>query len=384
MKRLRVGVVVSEFGLPSEIWALRQAEGFRDFTPVYFAQKQRADGYGLPQGRDLHLFGPQPMGIGRRIRRKLGQASGGAPDRAYLRAMRASLLAADLDVILCHFAWNGVAVLKAVGSAVPVVCHAHGRDVTTNLQWAANRRALSRALPGFAAVVTVGSHQLETLKSLWPEAHSHLIPCGVPFAEFSRNPVPERAGNAPARFITVGRLSDEKGVLQTLEAFEGALGAGMEGRLTYIGDGPRRADLEKAIEARGLGDRVELMGRRTPEEIAEHLAASHVYVQHSREAEGWIEGFGVALTEAGASGLPLISTRLGGIPDQVEDGKNGLLVAPDDIQGQMAAMLKLAQDEPLRRAMGAEAREVARRFDTVAQIAKLEAVLHEAAARGGM
>ena len=380
MKRPRVGVVVSEFGQPSEIWALRQAEGFKDFTPVYFAQGQRTDGHQLPEGRSLHLFGSQSMGVGRRVRRKFGLASGGEPDMAYLRTMRNSLLAADLDVILCHFAWNGVAALKAVGSAVPIVCHMHGRDITTNLQWSANRRALQRALPDFAAVVTVGSHQLETLQSLWPQAHSHLIPCGVPFAEFSRKPIPDRAENAPIRFITVGRLSGEKGVFQTLEAFDGVIRANVDGRLAYIGDGPLQADLEKAIQAKGLANRVELLGKQPPEKIAEHLTSSHVYVQHSRQVEGSVEGFGVALTEAGAAGLPLVATSLGGIPDQVKDGENGLLIPPEDIQGQMAAMLRLAQNEPLRREMGAKARQIAHHFDTEVQIAKLEAVLHTAKA----
>lgn len=372
---MRVGIVLTAFGIGSEIWALRQAEHFADFDPVYFAQTRREGGFALPEGRDLHLFGAPKITPLRRVRRKLGHAAGALPSRSYLAAMRQALLAQNLDVVLCHFAWNATAVQAAVGDILPVVCHVHGRDVTAHLRWPANQRALAAALPGFAAVITVGSHQLATLRGLWPDAQSHLIPCGAPLADFAAMPVPRRSPGTPIRFITVGRLSAEKGVLESLAAFEGVLAAGETAHLSFIGDGPLADTLRARIAARNLGAQVTLLGAQPTDAVVRHLAASHVYIQHSRAVAGSVEGFGVAVTEAGAAGLPVLVSRLGGLPDQVEDGASGILFAPDDVAAQTAAMLRLARNETLRRDMGMRARQVAQQFDSLTQTAKLEQVL---------
>lgn len=380
MGKPRIGIVLSAFGLGSEVWALRQAEGFADLEPVYFATVRAQGGYDLPRGRDLHLFGAVAPGFGQRVQRKLGLAGGGIPAPAVLASMRKHLLAADLDAVLCHFVWNAVAVQHAIGDALPIICHAHGRDVTTNLQWASNRRALARSAPHFAEIVTVGSHQLGLIQKVYPAATAHLIPCGAPLERFASHPVPTRAGGEPIRFVTVGRLSEEKGLMQTLEAFEMVLAAGHAAHLTYIGDGPLRAELETKLAQSPAKDAVTLTGPLPPEQVAEILTQSHVYVQHSLPVGGWIEGFGVALTEAGATGLPLISTRSGGIPDQVFEGENGFLVPPFDAQGQGEAMIRFAADEHLRQAMGHTARQVAQQFDSAGQTAKLETVLQGAIA----
>ncbi|MFN3592710.1 MAG: glycosyltransferase, partial [Thermaurantiacus sp.] len=81
------------------------------------------------------------------------------------------------------------------------------------------------------------------------------------------------------------------------------------------------------------------------------------------------------LTEAGAAGLALVASNIGGIPDQLAHERNGLLFPEGDVAAQAEAMLRLARDEPLRARMGAEAREVARGFDAARMSARLEGVL---------
>ena len=107
------------------------------------------------------------------------------------------------------------------------------------------------------------------------------------------------------------------------------------------------------------------------------LARAHLFLQHSRPAHGGVEGFGVSLTEAGAAGLPLVASNLGGIPDQVEHGVNGFLHEPDDVATQAEYMIRLARDEDLRRKMGTAAREVAQRFDSTLMARKLEGEILE-------
>jgi glycosyltransferase involved in cell wall biosynthesis len=78
---------------------------------------------------------------------------------------------------------------------------------------------------------------------------------------------------------------------------------------------------------------------------------------------GWVEGFGVTLTEAGAAGLPLIASASGGLRDQIEQGTNGFLFPQGDIAAQADLMRRLAADPELRSRLGAAARDMARRFD---------------------
>ncbi|MBM9593843.1 glycosyltransferase [Roseitranquillus sediminis] len=375
MTKPRLGIVVTEFGIPSEVWSIRQAEAFAAFEPVYFAQGRRADGLALPEGRELHLFGAGGGGPLRRMQRKLGLAAGALPAPAALGRMDEMLAEARIDMVLAHFAWNAIPLVEAVRGRIPVVAHVHGRDVTSLLRFRHYRRALARALPRFAHVIAVGRYQQDVIAGLAPGVESSLIPCGAPTSVFAARPLPERDAGDPAVFISVGRVSPEKGQLQSLAAFERVATEVPDARLVLVGDGPQMATLRARVAESPVGDRVRLTGLLPSDRVAEELAAAHVYLQHSRPEGGWMEGFPTTLVEAGAAGLPLIATRVGGTPDQVFDGENGVLIEPDDVTAQATAMRRLATDEALRRRLGARAREVARTYDSAATTRRLEEVL---------
>ena len=373
--RKRLGIVVTELGRPSEIWIKRQAEGFKSFEPVFFAFGQYHDGYTLSETAEIHLLRTGQGGLGRtfrRVQRKLGLAGGALTPPAGLAQMRETLLSAKLDAVLCHFAWNAVSVEAAVGDALPIVCHVHGRDVSANLRWKTNRRALERALPRFAGIVAVGHHQATYLQSLSSCVEVATIPCGAPLTQFATRPVPLRQEGEPVVFVMVGRVSHEKGQLQTIGAFEILCRNGVDGRLVIIGDGPLMETVRDRVAQSPEAERISLTGFLGPDAVADHLTRAHVFLQHSRPYEGWLEGFGVTVSEAGAAGLPIVASASGGILDQMEDGKNGFLYAPDDVETQAAQMLKLATDEPLRREMGEAARTGAMRFDSSVLTARLE------------
>jgi glycosyltransferase involved in cell wall biosynthesis len=126
------------------------------------------------------------------------------------------------------------------------------------------------------------------------------------------------------------------------------------------------------VAASPFAARIRLTGRLSPEEIAQELAQAQVYLQHSREVGGWVEGFGVTLTEAGAAGLPLVASATGGLINQIENGVNGFLFPPGDIAAQAARMRQLAADPTLRASMGADARRLAARFDAAVMAQALE------------
>lgn len=383
-QRPRVGVVNWTFGSPSEVWMLRQITEFTRITPVLFTWRIISGGAPIPPGVEVHMF-DTPFAFAPTIRdrtlARLGLGLTQRPSAAQRADIAGALLGARLDAVLCHFAWTAMRVAPALNGALPVVCQCHGRDVSVQLQWAGYRKALAATLPQLDHVVTVGSFQAPRLRALSPTPPITVNPCGAPVALFGRGPLPERAPGAPIRFLSVGRHSHEKGVLESLRAFEIVAETDPLAEMVFVGDGPQGAALRAAVAASPAAARIRVAGVLAQEAVAAEMRAAHVLLQHSREVDGWVEGFGVTVAEGGATGLPIVASRTGGIVDQIEDGVNGFLFDPDDVVAQAAAMRRLAADEPARRRMGAAARRMAMDFDSARLTARLEDVVLNAIAR---
>jgi glycosyltransferase involved in cell wall biosynthesis len=143
----------------------------------------------------------------------------------------------------------------------------------------------------------------------------------------------------------------------------------MSWRLTIAGDRTRNpaaaAQLDADIAANGLGDRVSVLGAVPPKRIIELYLASDVFVLASR-----FESYGMALTEAMAHGLPLVSTIAGAIPDTVPVGA-GLLVPPDDVAALAQALRRLIGNSAERRRLAANALAAAAQLPTWQDSARL-------------
>lgn len=166
------------------------------------------------------------------------------------------------------------------------------------------------------------------------------------------NGIPVRDGNPLAGsggedvvFIAVGRLAPIKNHALMLRALREVTDAGVRARLLIVGDGPERKRIESALSEYRLEDRVTLLGFRS--DVAEVLPGADVFLMTSR-----YEGISIAMLEAMRAGLPVIATRVGGVPETVREGVTGLLVDADDLPGLVQAMLRLARSKPLRQAMG--------------------------------
>jgi glycosyltransferase involved in cell wall biosynthesis len=133
--------------------------------------------------------------------------------------------------------------------------------------------------------------------------------------------------------------------------------------------------LAALIERHGLSDRVRLVGRMTSDGVAAELAAADVLVAPSVPTRsGKREGIPVVLMEAMATGLPVVASRLSGIPELVTDGVDGLLVPPGDDEALADALARLADDRALRERLGTAGREtVLRDFDVDRNAAALAA-----------
>jgi glycosyltransferase involved in cell wall biosynthesis len=165
----------------------------------------------------------------------------------------------------------------------------------------------------------------------------------------------ERYAGRPEKdyFCYIGRLSYEKGVDVLIRA-AAKLPAG---RLLVVGDGPE-ADALKALALELGAGRIEFAGRRSGDEVGRILAESQFAVLPSR----WYENLPYAVMEAFASSRAVVASRIGGIPEMVEDGVSGLLVPPGDEDALGAALARMLGDARLRAEMGRRGRERAERL----------------------
>jgi glycosyltransferase involved in cell wall biosynthesis len=157
----------------------------------------------------------------------------------------------------------------------------------------------------------------------------------------------ERFGSDVFLFICVGRLEPQKNPLLLVEAFEAL--DDPRAHLVMLGEGSLRGQLTAYIREHGLERRVHLLGQRN--EIPECLAASDVFVLSSN----W-EGNPLAVMEAMAAGLPVVSAGVGGVPELVESGQQGLLIRPGDRAGFTNALRTMLNNPEKRAAMANAAR----------------------------
>lgn len=168
----------------------------------------------------------------------------------------------------------------------------------------------------------------------------HIVHCGVDPARYDG-----AAPEAAAHLLFVGRLAAVKGVPVLIEAMQGLIVDHPGLRLTLVGDGPEREVLE--ARAKGLGDHVDFVGYKSQDEVAALLREATALVLPS-----FAEGLPVVLMEALAARVPVVTTRIAGVAELVEDEESGLLVPPGDAVALRAALARVLGDAEMRRRMG--------------------------------
>jgi glycosyltransferase involved in cell wall biosynthesis len=280
--------------------------------------------------------------------------------------------------------------IAAVLAGVPVVIHTpHGhvfygyyKRSVTKVILLLERCAAS--LTDYLVFLTAGEAREHHERAIGRPERSVTIPSGVDL-ETLRAGAPSRQAarrsldwpDEACVVIGVGRLVPVKGFDLLVRAFSRVLDDEPKARLVLVGDGPERLSLERLAQATGISEGVTFVG--TSEEVPRHLAASDILVAPSRN-----EGQGRVLVEAMALGLPVVGTRVGGIPDVLRDGECGLLVPPEN-PGELAqAILALARDGELRRSYGANALRQAERFSLRIMESQLLALYERAYAEWAM
>jgi colanic acid/amylovoran biosynthesis glycosyltransferase len=308
--------------------------------------------YGWP----LKYDGRFVLSPARRAAHKLGRKLLGAgvereTTDAYVTAFRR----ARADAVLAEYGDTGAQVAEACRrTGVPLVVHFHGYDASVREVLEAHRESYPRMFRAAAAVVAVSRAMERRLVSLGaPPSKVHYNPYGIDCRDFS-GANPEAA---PPVFVAVGRFVEKKEPRLTLRAFAEVHASEPSARLRMVGDGPLLEECRALAAELGVAGAVEFLGAQPHERVREEMRGARCFVQHSVEApNGDCEGTPVGILEAGAAGLPVVSTRHAGIPDVVVEGETGFLVDERDARGMAAHMLRLARDAALAARLGQNAR----------------------------
>jgi glycosyltransferase involved in cell wall biosynthesis len=280
------------------------------------------------------------------------------------------------DVVLAEYGMCGAEIVDACKKhAVPLVVHFHGHDAYRD--WILEKyKQRYQTMFGYAhTIISVSGDMTRALLGLGcPGNKIAYNPYGPREAFFALQPNLEGG-----YFLAVGRFVEKKAPLFTLLAFARVQQARPHARLTMVGTGELLGLCKALALAEGLN--VTFTGALAHTETMQQFADALCFVQHSLTAsDGDKEGTPVSILEAGASGLPVVSTRHAGIADVVLHGETGFLVNEGDIQGMADYMLKIYDDEALRRSIGAKAKQHIRtQYALNRHIDQLNKILHEAA-----
>ncbi len=286
----------------------------------------------------------------------------------------ANELPPDVKHLHAHFLHTPASVARyaALLTGLAWTGSAHAKDIWTTPEWEKREK-----LASCEWLVTCTATNHAHLAALAPQRRVELVYHGLDLSRFSaveRSKAEKNGSDAanPVLILSVGRLVEKKGTDVLLEALA-QLPANLHWRLLHAGGGPLKHRLAKRAHALGIAARVDWRGACTQTELLAAYRAADLFALASRVArDGDRDGLPNVLAEAQSQGLACVATRISGIPELLEDGRTGLLVAPE-APGEFARALAALIADPARRsALGEAGRERVRaEFGLEANIERL-------------
>ena len=281
-----------------------------------------------------------------------------------------------IDVVLAQYGPAGVELMKICNRAnVSLIVHFHGFDSSYKDVLNHYEKAYQEMFVFANKIIAVSEAMKSKLISLGcPENKIELITYG-PNNIFFKNE-PNYTSNT---FFAIGRFVDKKAPYLTLMAFYEVVKEFPEAKLKMAGSGELLNTCKNMVKAWSIQDSVTFLGIIKPEQTRMEMENALAFVQHSVVADnGDSEGTPVAVLEAQAAALPVISTYHAGIPDVVINNETGFLVQETDIFAMKEAMVKILRNKDLAKEMGVKGRErIKKEFTMDIYINKLRTVLNE-------
>ena len=229
---------------------------------------------------------------------------------------------------------------------------------------------LAKLIRTAGVIITETDYSEKFLRERFPERADriHRVYNGLNLAEFRR----ANFSSDPPLIVGIGRLIAKKGFANLIRACAVLVERGRSFRCEIFGEGPLGNQLHGQIEELGLTELVQLPGAKPQHELRERLAGSGVFVLPSvPEAEGGMDNLPTVIMEAMATGLPVVSTRIGGIPEMVIENETGFLVQPEDAVALAGAIEKVTSDRSLGQKLGQAG------YDRAQKVFSIEKNVHE-------
>ena len=256
----------------------------------------------------------------------------------------------NINHVHAHFAGMAARTAFWIARFFPVTFSftAHANDIFAPRDF---EIGLDKLVSAARVIITETDYSKKFLGELFPECADriHRIYNGLNLAEFGRATF---SSDSPL-IVAIGRLIAKKGFSDLIRACALLVERGRSFRCEIFGDGPLEDQFCTQIEELGLQGLTQLPGPKPQHELKERLARANVFVLPSiPEAGGGMDNLPTVIMEAMATGLPVVSTRIGGIPEMVVNNETGFLVSPGDVVALADAIEKVTNDQSLRRRLG--------------------------------
>lgn len=293
------------------------------------------------------------------------------------------IVSENLDVLHVHYAVphaiSAVLAKDMAESTIGIITTLHGTDVTILGHDPALKNTLSYGINKSDRVTAVSrSLKNETIELLQPTTKIETIYNFIDEAKYyprQASALREELGIAPNErvVIHISNFRRVKRIPDIIESFR-LIDKKHKVKLLLVGEGPELFDLQAYVKTEGLQDDILFVGKR--DDLPELLSISDVMLLLSEK-----EAFGLVLLEAFACGVPAVATAIGGIPEVVDDERNGFLVALGDVQAVADRVTQLLTDSALHQAMKIQAIETVRKeFSSEQIVSQYESLYYEVAA----
>lgn len=268
-----------------------------------------------------------------------------------IAALKSALKKHRVRVIMSEFLdWSVQWIDLANDLGITFFAHAHGTDINSRLREEKWRREYLR-YNNTGGIITISEYSKKQLIDIGIRPDKiFVVPCGTD----SQPNFSPKANTDKIKCLNVGRMIACKSPILALDSFRRAAEKNNKLHFNYVGAGPYFQAAQQFVTALQLQDIVHLKGGVPHSDVKQLLTESDIYIQHSvlDPETGQAEGLPVSILEAMSYGLPVVATKLTGIPEAVEDEVTGFLVEPGDSAGMAEKILLLAANVDLRNTMG--------------------------------
>ncbi|NET30421.1 MAG: glycosyltransferase family 4 protein [Cyanothece sp. SIO1E1] len=351
-KTRNLGIIMRDWDCISQVWLHRSIECLEDH--IAFIASFKANDQWNEEIPGFNLTGPK-FTLKERIRYKFQ----GPPDN--IDRLRRYIKKSRVDKLLIHFADMALITLEAwLDLDVEVFVYCHGYDIhfdARNDTWPyASRHPHDYAERVFRLSDRVtffanSQHTQNKLQAIGvPAENIQLIYYGVELPE-QLPEYPIKAKDELLNLLFLGRLVDFKGPDLVIKSFEQACKQGLNAKLTIAGDGNLMPMCQLLVYESPYGDRIQFVGPVDRQRAAKLFAEADIFVNHQRlgPLSNREEAFGVTMLEAMSRGLPVLTTRSGGIEESVIDGETGFLVETGSLSAFVDRLLALAGSPETRK-----------------------------------